>query len=257
MLACESPRGGTIYNPERRVAVQAGCGRWGCRSCGGRKAKRVADKFARLGATHLITLTVLPGRGWPTLENYKLLQNSWRWFSRWLQRHRLVAAYGWVTEVSDVRPACTCPPPPETHRGPQGPQGSLFGRDCTCGVGGNRLHRHLLLKVTTPPNRFGVRWLPYAAMQAAAKRCGLGVADFKPIFNGPGAARYVSKYLGKDLTVRRPWVRRYAMNVRIPDAPKEAGWVFSTFRVAFVAREYLGAPEGLDWDATFWSAAAP
>lgn len=249
MTKCASPRG-TIYSIERGIAVEAGCGRWRCESCGRYKARRVAAKFAKLNPDYLVTLTVPPGRGWPTLENYRHLQNSWRWFSRWMQRHKLVAAYGWVTEVSEERPGCTCPKP-ESARGPQD---HLFGRDCFCGTGGNRLHRHLLVRLATSANRFGRRWLPYADMQAAAARCGLGTIDCRPIFASQGAARYVSKYLAKSIAGEpRPWVKRYAMNVRI-DLPKEGGWLFSTGRLAFVAREYLGGAE-VDWDAPYWSQA--
>lgn len=251
-LRCENSRG-TIYHRERRIARAAGCGRWSCRACGQYKARKVADRFSRLGADYFITLTLPPGRGWPTDENYRYLQTAWRWFSRYLQRHKLVAAYGWVGEVSAEKPECVCLKPNEARaRGVVGPS------DCLCGIGGNRLHRHMLVKLGTAANRFGRKWLPYEALQAAAKRCGLGTIDCRPVFSIHGATRYVSKYLTKSIAVaptdrlgaRR---RRFAMNVRIEET-KESGWAFSFLRPALVAVEYLGAI-AVDWDADYWSPA--
>lgn len=251
---CESPRG-TAYHPAKRVACEVGCGKWKCAACGPRKARRVAAKFAKLGADYMITLTVRPGFGWPTPQNYAHLQKSWRWFSRWMQRHNLVAGYAWVTEVSDAKPDCTCEPPQATR----GPQDSLFGRDCFCGAGGNRLHRHMMVRLATAANRYGRKWLPYDAMQAAAARCGLGAIDCQPLHSARDVARatrYVAKYLAKGVAgAAHPWVRRYAMNVRI-ELAKEAGWLFSTMRLAWVAREYLGAG-AVDSDATYWSPNSP
>lgn len=246
---CLNPRG-TLYNRERKIARVAGCGRWKCGACGRFKARRVAGRFARLGADYLVTLTLPPGRGWPTAENYEHFQHAWRAFSRWLQRHHLVAAYGWVNEISDANPECVCLKPEEARaRGVAGPS------DCLCGAFGNRLHRHMLVKLATSANRAGRRWLPYARMQEAAKRCGLGTVDCRPIFSGQGAARYVSKYLTKSISSASPSRRRFAMNVRIDDL-KEAGWRFAWAPVATVAVDFLGAV-AVDWNATYWTAAAP
>lgn len=261
MTQCENPRG-TLFNRERRIARQAGCGRWRCAACGAFKAKRVAGRFARLGADYLVTLTLPPGRGWPTPENYAHLQNSWRSFSRWLQRHRLVAAYGWVGEVSERNPACVCLSPDEARtRGVDGGAnelGQAYMRapaDCLCGAGGNRLHRHMLVRLAGAANRHGRKWLPYAAMQRAARRCGLGTIDCRPIFSGQGAARYVLKYVTKTIgaDARDSRRRRFAMNERIEEL-KESGWCFSWLRVALVAVEELGAV-AVDWNATYWSPA--
>lgn len=266
MVQCENPRG-TLYHRELRVARQAGCGRWRCKACGAFKAKRVAGRFARMGADYLVTLTLPPGRGWPTPENYSYLQESWRSFSRWLQRHKLVAAFGWVGEVSERPAACGCPPVEEMKRaclncGLPNPVTErtcyhclaplTHWQDCQCGAFGNRLHRHMMVRLAGAANRFGRKRLPYSAMQAAAKRCGLGTIDCRPIFSGQGAARYVSKYLTKSIGLADAGRRRFAMNVRIEEL-KDSGWHFSWLRVATIAVEQLGAI-AVDWDATYWSA---
>src|SRR5579864_2216355 len=101
-----------------------------------------------------------------------------------MRRHGLLEAYGWVREQGAARPECVCAP-------------TLQG--CACGANGRQLHRHFLLRLAGPANRFGRRFLPYEKLQAAAKRCGLGTLDFQPVFDGTGAAMYVSKYLSKSL----------------------------------------------------------
>jgi len=91
---------------------------------------------------------------------------------------------------------------------------------------------------------------PYAKLQQAAKRCGLGTLDFRPVFNGAGAAAYVSKYLSKSLGEALGRARRYALSVSIPEF-KEPGWAWDCRRVALVAVDRLGALE-VDWDAVYW-----
>jgi hypothetical protein len=147
-------------------------------------------------------------------------------------RHKLVSAYGWVREQGAARAECVCAP---SRQG------------CACGANGRQLHRHFLLRV---PRRDGFRrgWLPWAELQAAAKRCGLGTLDFRVVFSGAGA--YVSKYLTKSVGDADGSARRYALSVSIPEI-KEAGWSWSPARVALVAVEQLGAVE-VDWDAACW-----
>jgi hypothetical protein len=116
-----------------------------------------------------------------------------RWLLRYAQRHRLIEAYGWVREVGAPRPECIC-------------DRSLQG--CICGPfthpsglsGGRQIHRHFLLRLASGGrNKFGRPWLPYEALQAAAKRCGLGTLRFDPIFGARGATQYVTKYMVKSL----------------------------------------------------------
>lgn len=95
-------------------------------------------------------------------------------------------------------------------------------------------------------------WLPWAKLQAVAKRCGLGTLDFRAVFSGTGAASYVSKYLTKSVEDADGSARQYALSVSIP-AIKQAGWSWSPARVALVAIEQLGAVE-VDWDAVRWEA---
>jgi hypothetical protein len=121
---------------------------------------------------------------------------------------------------------------------------------CACGANGRQLHRHFLLRLAGPANRFGRRFLPYEKLQAAAKRCGLGTLDFQPVFDGTGAAMYVSKYLSKSLGEALGRARRYALSVSIPEI-KEPGWAWDPRRVAFVAVDRLGAVE-VDWNAVYW-----
>ena len=188
---------------------------------------------------YLMTLS-LPRSAWATVANVAELQMRVRWLVRYLQRHRLLRSYCWVREEGAPNPDCVC-------------DRSLEG--CVCGANGRQLHRHFLLTLGTAANRFGRRWLPYARLQAAAKRCGLGTLDFRPVTSRGGASRYVSKYLAK--TVAAPVAqalgraRRYAFNVP-DDTPHEEGWSWSPLRVALVAVEFLGA-RAVDWDATRWS----
>lgn len=169
-VRCECPRG-TIFNRERGIAMQAGCRRWQCPACGRRKARKVAARFSQLGADVLMTVS-LPRSAWPTPENAAELQKRCRSLLRYMIRHKLVSAYGWVREQGAPRIECVCAP-------------TLQG--CACGANGRQLHRHFLLRV---PRRDGFRrgWLPWAKLQAAAKRCGLGTLDFRLIFSGVGAS---------------------------------------------------------------------
>jgi hypothetical protein len=176
----------------------------------------------------------LPRSAWATRENTTELQKRCRSLLRYMVRHKLVSAYGWVREEGAARAECVCTP-------------SLQG--CACGANGRQLHRHFLLRV---PRRDGFRrgWLPWAKLQAAAKRCGLGNLDFRVVFSGAGAASYVSKYLTKSVGDVDGSARRYALSVSIPEI-KQAGWSWSPARVALVAVEQLGAVE-VDWNAVHW-----
>jgi hypothetical protein len=221
-VRCECPRG-TVFNRQRGIAMQAGCRRW----------RKVAERFSRLGADVLMTLS-LPRSAWATRENAAELQKRCRSLLRYMVRHKLVSAYGWVREEGSTRAECVCDP-------------SLQG--CVCGANGRQLHRHFLLRVPRS-NGFRRGWLPWAKLQAVAKRCGLGTLDFRVVFSGAGAGAYVSKYLTKSVGDADGTARRYALSVSIPEI-KEAGWSWSPTRVALVAVEQLGAVE-VDWDATYF-----
>lgn len=220
---CEAPRG-TIFHRGRRIAMEAGCRRWRCRSCGRRKARKVAERFSRLGADVLMTLS-LPRSAWATAENTAELQSRCRSLLRYMVRHRLVEAYGWVREEGKPRAECAC---------------ATMLQGCICGANGRQLHRHFLLRV---PRRNGFRrgWLPWKKLQAAAKRCGLGTLDFQPVRDGAGAARYVSKYLAKSVGAAAGRARRYAMNVSIPES-KEPGWVWSPWSLVLFSFDRLPQP---------------
>jgi hypothetical protein len=258
---CECPRG-TVFNRERAIAMQAGCRRWRCPACSRRKARKVAARFSRLGADVLMTLS-LPRSAWATRENAAELQKRCRSLLRYMVRHKLVSAYGWVREEGASNPNCVCHPASERQRKLavhcETCRAEATARQgCECGVlsdngcVGSQLHRHFLLRV---PRRNGFRrgWLPWAKLQTAAKRCGLGTLDFRAVFSGTGAGAYVSKYLTKSVGDAGGSARRYALSVSIPEI-KEAGWSWSPARVALVAVEQLGAVE-VDWDATYWDGA--
>ena len=78
---------------------------------------------------------------------------------RYMVRHKLVSAYGWVREEGAPRAECVC---------------DLSLQGCACGANGRQIHRHFLLR---GPRLEGFRrgWLPWAKLQAAAKRCSVGV----------------------------------------------------------------------------------
>ena len=149
-----------------------------------------------------------------------------RWLLRYMRRHRLLAAYGWVREEGAARAAvCVCALAPRLcmrrERSPATPTfPAAAGR--------------------SPESLRTSRWLPYAKPQQAAKRCGLGTLDFRPVFDGAGAAAYVSKYLSKSLGEALGRARRYALSVSIPEI-KESGWSWDRRRVALVAVDRLGA----------------
>lgn len=245
---CQNPRG-TLYNRHKRRAMQAGCDRWGCEPCGRRKARKVSDRFARLRPDYLMTVS-LPRSAWATPENNSELQRRCRWLLRYMMRHGLIEAYGWVYEVGAPRPECVC------LQEPRGAIPALQG--CICGANGRQLHRHFLLRAAAGGrNRYGLPFFPYQRLQEAARRCGLGTLDFQPVRDGAGAARYVAKYLGKSLGGLNPRrnlgrAHRYAMNVSIPEI-KEPGWAWDARRVALVAVDRLGAV-AVDWDATCYDA---
>ena len=241
---------GTLYSPELRIAVSARCGLSSCtirgadgKTCGQRKAARVAARAERLQPDYLLTLS-LRRSAWASPASLAELQQGTRWLMRYMQRHGLISAYCWVREEGAPNPECVCNP-------------SLDG--CLCGANGRQLHRHYLLRLGTEANRYGRKWLPYEALQAAAVRCGLGTLDFRPVVTRDGAARYVAKYIGKtigavtatmSLALRR--ARRYAFNVPDDTPPPVGGFRFSWQCVAAVAVKYLGAV-AVDWDATRWS----
>jgi hypothetical protein len=254
-VRCECPRG-TVFNRQRGIAMQAGCRRWRCPACGRRKARKVAERFSRLGADVLMTLS-LPRSAWATRENASELQKRCRSLLRYMVRHKLVSAYGWVREEGASNPNCVCHPASERQRKlgvhcETCRAEAMARQGCECGVlsdngrVGSQLHRHFLLRV---PRRNGFRrgWLPWAKLQAAAKRCGLGALDFRFVFSGAGAGAYVSKYLTKSVGEADGSARRYALSVSIPEI-KQAGWSWSPARVALVAVEQLGAVE-VDWNA--------
>lgn len=239
---CANPRG-TIYSRERRTAFANPCGRYSCAPCGRKKVRKISERFSRLRPTALLTFS-LPRSAWATRENIRELQNGQRALFRWMKRHNLIEAYGWVREEGAPRPECVCAP-------------SLQG--CICGANGRQLHRHVLLRV---PERKGFRrgWLPYRRLQAAAKRCGLGTLDFQPIRDRVGAARYVSKYLSKSVGAALGSARRYAFDAAglAITKPSEGStaktdWAWLPSRVAMVAVEILGAPF-CDWEAVRWAA---
>ncbi len=263
VVRCECPRG-TVFNRQRGIAMQAGCRRWRCPACGRRKARKVAERFSCLGADVLMTLS-LPRSAWATRENAAELQKCCRSLLRYMVRHNLVSAYGWVREEGASNPNCVCHPASERQRKLGVHCGTCreeaaARQGCECGVlsdngrAGSQVHRHFLLRV---PRRDGFRrgWLPSAKLQTAAKRCGLGTLDFRVVFSGVGAGTYVSKYLTKSIGDADGGARRYALSVSIPEI-KEAGWSWCPARVAVVAVEQLGAVE-IDWDAIYWSAQAP
>lgn len=232
---CPNPRG-TLIAPDRRYAMASPCGCWGCTPCGRHKARKVSARFAKLRPDYLMTLS-LPRSAWATRANVRELQTRCRWLLRYMKRHGLLEAYGWVREEGAPRAECVCSP-------------GLDG--CICGANGRQLHRHFLLRLAGAANRFGRRWLPYAKLQETAKRCGLGTLDFRPVHSGEGAARYVSKYLFKSVGVALGHARRYAMTESHIEPPSP-GWAWSPGRVALVAVELLGAAH-CDWDAVRWAA---
>jgi len=178
----------------------------------------------------------LPRSAWATKENTRELQTRCRSLLRYMTRHKLLEAFGWVREEGAPRAECVCD------------RAALNG--CICGANGRQLHRHFLLRM---PARKGFRqgkWMPFKKLQAAAKRCGLGTLDFRPITNEGGAAAYVSKYLTKTIGEVAGAARRYSFSESIPDI-KQPGWYWRPGRVATVAVDQLGAL-AVDWDATYW-----
>lgn len=108
---------------------------------------------------------------------------------RWMTRHGLIERAGWVREY--------------------GPRGG-------------RLHFHCV--ITT---RAGF-W-PYAALQKAARRCGLGNVDVTEEIGHEQVARYVAKYLAKGLGEGTSKLDRGGRRFHCPEpAPKTEGWTFET-----------------------------
>jgi len=206
---------------------------------------------------YMLTLS-LPRSAWATSANLAELQMRCRWFIRYMQRHRLIRRYCWVREEGAPNPICVCSkePPHVVERyeaaryrrdewgetsvvesrwigQPSPPQG------CTCSAhGGSQLHRHFLLSLGTHANREGRRWLPYERLQAAARRCGLGTLDFRPIVERQGAARYVAKYLAKAVGPQPSALgraRRYAFNYSDAAPAAPSPWVFWPWPAELVA----------------------
>jgi hypothetical protein len=249
-MRCLNPRG-SLVNRDRGLVICASCKRWDCPGCGRFKAKKVAERFSKLGADYLMTVS-LPRSAWPTRENLDELQEKMRLFKQKLERSKYFwSAHGWVAEHGEISEDCVCLQPDEArNRGLETPRG------CQCGANGNQLHRHYLITLPrgTGRNRFGRPWLPYARLQMFAQEIGLGTLDFQPIFNADGAARYVSKYLAKSLgeksiarELRTRELSRDRLGRNLPstyvveprryfvtEPPEEPGlgWFYSPFSVA-------------------------
>lgn len=96
----------------------------------------------------------------PTRENLRYLHAGKRVAVRWFQRQPWgLERFGWIRET---------------------------------GTKGGRLHLHMLAK-------FRSRFLPFKRIQEVVKAAGLGIIDFEPIWRAADAARYVAKYMSKEL----------------------------------------------------------
>lgn len=159
----------------RGFVIPAPCRRWDCvEYCGPTKAAAVGRRAALLKPNFLISITAHRDRGECTRENYVGLQSGSRAFWRWMQRHFATRS----------QPLDFCK---VLERGSSGER---------------RLHQHRLVHVPRAKlNRFTGRFTKkdLREMQAAAKRCGLGVVDVKPVWSVDGAVHYVTDYISKDL----------------------------------------------------------
>lgn len=257
MNYCPDHRG-SYYNLAKLSTFAAPCGRWRCAVCGRWKARKVAARFARMRPNVLMTLS-LARSAWATPENHAELQRKWRMMSRWMQRHRLVEAFGWVPEEGAPRADCLCHPSSDRQRAlalhcEDCRAAAAARQGCECDAnGGRQLHRHYLLRVS-PRRGFRPGWLPWKRLQAVAKRLGLGTLDFRPINDAFGAAQYVSKYLFKATGAPVSGSRRRFTLTEAPPEPSHE-WKWNPARVATVAVELLGAI-AVDWDAMRWDAVA-
>lgn len=244
----EQPSHFSLVNSSRGLAIAAPCGKWGCRSCGRYKASKVARRAIGLRPDYLLTFSAPPGFGWATPHNLAAFQRAWRVFYRWSKRHRLVDAYLWVREVSDDK-GCVCLKPGEAeNRGLAEPR----LRDCACGAGGNRLHRHMVIRSAGPRNRYGRPWLPYQRIWAAWERAWNAVGwqgegriqwDAKPISRAAGAVAYVTKYLTKSIGDGIARRRRFGSSE--PPLPSAEGWQWKPYPVE-AARVFLAVGERFD-----------
>lgn len=159
----------------RGFVIPAPCRRWDCVDyCGPIKAAAVGRRAALLKPNFMISITAHRDHGECTRENYEGLHSGSRAFWRWMQRH-----FATRTQPLDF---CKV-----LERGSQGER---------------RLHQHRLVHVPRAKlNRFTGRFTKkdLREMQAAAKRCGLGVVDVKPVWSVDGATHYVTDYISKDL----------------------------------------------------------
>lgn len=161
---CQRPTlRGFLYNRSQRLFMRCPCGSWACAGCGKYKARCVARRFAAMGATHLMTVTLA---GQPDEHRAKVGMRALR---RWMRRHGLVEASGWVREYGEK---------------------------------GGRLHFHALV-------RSRLSFWPWSLLQKAARRCGLGNLDIRRVEHSKAASHYVAKYLAKDMEHSHGKGRRY------------------------------------------------
>ena len=157
--SCEAPRRPVLLNRRERKFFHVGCNRWRCPGCARRKSQTVQKRMLLMQPTHMLTFS-LPRTARAVLEDLVELHGRRRVFFRWLQRQPWgLAKYGWVLETGELN---------------------------------GQLHAHTLVRMRE-------RMLPYALIQKAAKRVGLGVPDFQPVWRKETAARYVAKYIAKGL----------------------------------------------------------
>lgn len=211
--ACARRNYGTLYNKTERKAFRLGCNRWSCGRCGPRKANRSRDRLNRIAWQKLITITMLPGRGWPKRTNLKYQSAHLRSFWTALKRKFGPFRYVWVREISPAAPLCICHP---TIRG----DGSE-ALDCICGAGGSRLHLHILIDVQ--------KWISKEWLQLTAKRCGFGWLDVRAVRGQ--LVEYVTKYLAKGWASPFPPGARRIQTRGVDQMETKPGWAFSWFPI--------------------------
>jgi hypothetical protein len=233
---CSAPRG-SLYSRARGIVYRLGCSRWRCFPCARRKAAAVRDRFERIlwrRPPALVTLTAAKADDAdPTPAAMRRFARRVASFRRWVTRHFGPFQWAWVREVAARDPRCVC------HE--------MLA--CRCGVGGGRLHVHML---------WDAPFVPQRALSAAAVRSALGpVLDVRRV-SGRSAARYVAKYLvksGQHPAFTRAGCRRFA--IRAQRAPRaESDWHYDPRRPALVTVEELGCRE-IDWAAEGWCAYEP
>ena len=188
---CEAPRRPVLLNRRERKFFHVGCNRWRCPGCARRKGQTVQKRMLLMQPTHMLTFS-LPRTARAVLEDLTELHGRRRVFFRWLQRQSWgLAKYGWVLETGELN---------------------------------GQLHAHTLV-------RMHAGMLPYAFIQKAAKRIGLGVPDFQPVWRMETAARYVAKYIAKGLnaaaTLGAAVSRRFGMSNHLMLA-KNPEWSLAT-----------------------------